>query len=61
MKSTLELKAKSQKELEELLNEKSKQLHGFRFDVSFNKLKDFSVIEKTRRDIARIKTLLNQK
>ena len=61
MKSTLELQTKSKPELLELLNEKSKKLQGLRFDISFNRLKDVSVIKKTKRDIARINTLLNQK
>lgn len=61
MKSTLELQTKSKQELLALLNEKSKKLQGLRFDISFNRLKDVSIIKKTKRDIARINTLLNQK
>jgi len=55
-----ELKSKSKVELQKILKEDAKKLQDLRFDLSFNRLKDVSSIEKMKREMARIKTLLNQ-
>ncbi|MEK7452886.1 MAG: 50S ribosomal protein L29 [Patescibacteria group bacterium] len=56
-----ELKSKSAEELNKVLKESTSKLKDFRFDISFNRLKNFSEIKKMKRRIARVKTLLNQK
>jgi len=56
-----ELKTKSDKELRKILEDNAEKLQKLRFDLSFNRLKDISSIKKVKREIARIKTLLNKK
>ncbi|MBI3671282.1 50S ribosomal protein L29 [Candidatus Azambacteria bacterium] len=56
-----ELKSKSQEELSKVLVEDAAKLKDLKFDLSFNRLKNFSEIKKVKREIARVKTLLNQK
>ncbi len=55
-----ELKTKTKSELQNILKKEVKKLHDLKFDLSFSRLKDVSSIKKTKRNIARIKTLLNQ-
>ena len=55
-----ELKTKTKSELQNILKKEVKKLHELKFDLSFSRLKDVSGIKKTKRNIARIKTLLNQ-
>lgn len=55
-----ELRLKPENELNTLLIEKQNQRGLLKFDFS-NKSKDTSVIKKLRKEIARIKTILNSK
>ena len=57
----IEIKNKSAAELQELLKENRVVLGKLRFDLSSNSLKNVSRISKTKREIARILTELNQK
>jgi large subunit ribosomal protein L29 len=48
-------------ELQKLLQEKREKLERLRFDLAVGKVKNISEIRKTRKDIARILTLINEK
>jgi large subunit ribosomal protein L29 len=48
----------SEKELYKILSDKKEKLRQFKFDVSAGKLKNVREIRETRRDIARILTIL---
>jgi len=56
-----QFKSKSPAELKADLAAHEEKLQKMRFDLSFNKLKNTNEISKARKNIARIKTLLNQK
>jgi len=56
-----ELKTRSEEELKKILKDDAEKLQKLRFDLSFNRLKDLSSIKKVKKEIARIKTLLNKK
>jgi len=60
MKSS-ELKQKSQKELQKLLQNNQEKLRQFRFDLTSGKVKNVREIRQTKKDIARILTKLCQK
>jgi large subunit ribosomal protein L29 len=55
-----ELKQKSKEELLKILEEKRGKLRALRFDLSLGKLKNVKEISKTKKEIARILTCLNQ-
>lgn len=55
-----ELKNKTPDELQILLKEKRNKLVMLRFTLSSRKLKNFNEIKETKKDIARILTLLNK-
>lgn len=55
-----EIKDKTQKELLEILKDLKGKLSGFSFQLSSNTLKNSSEIKKTKKDIARIMTVLNK-
>ncbi len=55
-----ELHNKTKTELAHLLSELRGKLLQFRFDLADKKLKDTSQVSKTRRDIARVLTLLGR-
>ncbi len=57
----LEVRKKEKRELEELLAEKREKLRELYFDLAAGKVKDIKEIRETRRDIARILTVLNEK
>ena len=57
----IEIKNKNAAELQELLKESRVVLGKLRFDLADNSLKDVSRISKTKKEIARILTELNQK
>ncbi len=61
MLRTKDLRKKSKEDLQKLLKQNLKKLQELRFDLAFNRLKDISLIKKTKKEIARIKTLLNEK
>jgi len=56
-----QFKSKSPAELKADLAAHEEKLQKMRFDLSFNKLKNTNEISQARKNIARIKTLLNQK
>ena len=56
-----ELKNKSLKELDSLLSEKSLALRAFRFAVAGSNVRNVKEGKALKKDIARIKTLLNTK
>ncbi len=55
-----ELQKKSKSGLEKILRERRERLRALRFDLDQGKLKDTSQIKKTKKDIAKILTLLNK-
>ncbi len=48
-------------ELKKLLDEKKRQLMELRFQLAMGQLRNTSLIEETKRDIARIKTILRER
>jgi len=56
-----ELSQKTEKELNDLLIEKSYKLGQFKFDLSSKKLKNVKQLKELRKDIARVKTILKNK
>lgn len=54
-----QFKSKSPAELHQELTGMEEKLQKLRFDASFNKLKNTSEISQTKKNIARIKSLLN--
>ena len=56
-----ELRAKSPAELQQELNELLKAQFGLRMQVATQQLTNNSQVKKVRRDIARVRTLLNEK
>ncbi|HOM33117.1 MAG TPA: 50S ribosomal protein L29 [Candidatus Paceibacterota bacterium] len=54
-----ELKNLSKAELENLLNQNQEKLKDLRFNLAFGKVKDISEFRKVKKNIAQIKTLLN--
>ena len=56
-----ELRQKSQTELRKLLQESREKLRQLRFDLASGKVKNVREIRMTKKDIARILTLLKQK
>lgn len=52
---------KSKEDLLSILSDKRKDLIKYVFEVRQSKLKDSSFISKTKKDIARILTILNRK
>lgn len=56
-----ELREKSISELEQLEREQREQLRSLRFDLSSGKAKGIDDMRKLKKDIARIKTVINQK
>ncbi len=56
-----EFSRKSKTDLEKIIREKRKELRSLRFDLSSGKVKNVRSIQKTRKDIARILTVLKKK
>jgi len=48
-------------ELNKLLKEKRDKLERLKFDLALGKVKNISDIRKTKKDIAQVMTLLNEK
>ena len=61
MKKITQFKSKSREELSEDLVNIGEQLRKVRLDLAFNKQKNVKLVFGLRKDIARIKTLLNEK
>lgn len=56
-----ELRQKTEKELTILLEEKKEELKKLKIDLSLGKLKNYKKIGQTKKDIARILTILKEK
>jgi len=56
-----ELRQKSEGELQKLLFEMREKLRQLRFELSQGKLKNVRLIRETKKDIARILTVINEK
>lgn len=56
-----EISGKNEKELKDLLGEKRKELFDLNLDNKQNKLKNTRVLFNTRKDIARILTIIREK
>jgi len=56
-----ELREKTKAQLEKILKEKREKLFKLKLDLAERKLKNFREIRKTKRDIARILTILREK
>lgn len=56
-----ELRKKAKEELEKMLIEKRKRLLQLRFDLKAGKVKNIREIRETKKDIARILTILKEK
>jgi large subunit ribosomal protein L29 len=57
----VEIRNMNNDELIKLLEEKKRTLMNLRFQNAMGELRDFSLIQKTKRDIARIKTILRER
>jgi large subunit ribosomal protein L29 len=55
-----ELRKKDKKELEKMVQELKKKLADFRFRVSSNKLKNSKEVGNSKRELARILTVINE-
>lgn len=55
----VDIKKKSNKELFILLNEKKEKLRELRFDLASGKIKNVKEIRNTRKDVAKIMTIIN--
>jgi large subunit ribosomal protein L29 len=53
-----DLRKKKKEELEKMLKEQREKLAKLKFDLSLGKLKDVREIRETKKDIARILTIL---
>lgn len=56
-----ELAKKEEKDLQEILIQQREKLRELRFKVSHGQLKNIREIRKSKKEIARVLTLLNQK
>ncbi|MCK4592183.1 50S ribosomal protein L29 [Candidatus Parcubacteria bacterium] len=56
-----ELREQSEKQLQILVKDSKEKLKGFRFSLANRQLKDYSEIKKTKKIIARVKTVLKEK
>lgn len=56
-----DMRAKTDDELKEMLLSLKKEQFNFRFQQSAGKLSNPAQVQKVRRDVARIKTLLNER
>ncbi len=61
MLKALELREKTNKELYELLIKRKEHLRSLRFDLLSGKVKNIREIRKTKKEIARILTVMNLK
>lgn len=56
-----EYRTRSNEELQQNLQEVQEELFGLKFQFNVGRLEDTSVLKKTRKDIARIKTILKER
>ena len=57
---TTEIRKKSKSELDKLLQESKNRIRALRFDLASGKVKNVREIRKTKKDIARILTILKK-
>ena len=57
---TKELKEKNKEELEKLLAQKRESVRKLRFDIATKQVQNNQQLQKDKRDIARILTLINE-
>ena len=55
-----ELKDLNSSEISEKLSENLESLQNYRFQLAMQQLEDFTVISKIKKEIAQLKTLLNE-
>ena len=55
-----ELKDLNSTEIREKLSENLESLQNYRFQLAMQQLEDFTVISKLKREIAQLKTVLNE-
>ena len=55
-----ELKDLNSTEISEKLNENLESLQNYRFQLAMQQLEDFTVISKIKKEIAQLKTVLNE-
>ena len=60
MNTVSELRKKDKKELEKSVQDLKKKLYPFRFKFSSNKLKNVKEINQSKKEIARILTILKE-
>ncbi len=58
---TNDLRQKTTEELKKILSEKREELLNLRFEIANRKLKDFSRLKKSKKLIARILTLVQER
>jgi large subunit ribosomal protein L29 len=59
--TAVEIRTRSDDELKQTLNDLKDELFGLKFQQILGQLEDTTVLKKTRKDIARIKTVLREK
>ena len=60
MTKNVDLQNKTTEELAKMLQDLKAKILQFNFELAEKRLKDFSQIKKTKKEIARILTLINQ-
>ena len=60
MSKNIDLQNKTKEELETILKDLKAKLLQFNFELGEKRLKDFSQVKKTKKEIARILTTLNK-
>ena len=59
--TAVELRTRSDDELQQNLNDLKDELFGLKFQQILGQIEDTTVLKKARKDIARIKTVLREK
>ncbi|HIE29155.1 TPA: 50S ribosomal protein L29 [Candidatus Poribacteria bacterium] len=59
--TAVELRTHPEDELQQMLNDLKDELFGLKFQQILGQLEDTTVLKKTRKDIARIKTILRER
>lgn len=58
--TAIELRTHPEDELQQMLSDLKDELFGLKFQQILGQLEDTTVLKKTRKDIARIKTILRE-
>ncbi|MFQ6043829.1 MAG: 50S ribosomal protein L29 [Candidatus Poribacteria bacterium] len=59
--TAVELRTHPEDELQQMLSDLKDELFGLKFQQILGQLEDTTVLKKTRKDIARIKTILKER